>query len=292
VIWLGSCLGTNLPDLSGTQFIERLGKSSDYGDADRALLGTITEHMAPVLQARLQRDQQDQKRKQAEKELLDNRAQLKSLASELVPAEERERNRIAVHLHDDICQNLAYSKMKLQMVNAAFKDQTQLDEMAEVSNTLTRMMQDVRTLTFELSPPVLADLGLEPAVSHWLTEQVEQAHGIATEFTDDGQAKALGRDVQALLFRSVRELLTNVVKHSQASRVAVSIARAEDQILIRLEDDGIGFVPDEVAIGPETGGFGLFSVRERLSQMGGSLEIVSSPGQGCKSILRAPLQKS
>jgi len=226
---------------------------------------------------------------QAEQQIIENQTQLKSLASELVLAEERERNRIAVHLHDEISQNLAYAKMKLQMLNESLDSQAQIDEMAEICGNLTRMMQDVQTLTFELSTPVLTELGLEAAVAHWLTEQIQEKHGITTVFTDDGRAKPLEEDIRALLFRSVRELLTNTVKHSQAKQVRVSISRAEDQILIRLEDDGIGFAPDEVVVGQESGGFGLFSIRERLSQMGGSLEIDSSPGQGCRSILRAPL---
>jgi len=90
----------------------------------------------------------------------------------------------------------------------------------------------------------------------------------------------------------VRELLANVVKHSQAKRVEVSISQDQDQILIHLADNGIGFAPDEVVIGKDTGGFGLFSIRERLSQMGGSLEIYSQPGQGCTGVLRAPVQRS
>jgi PAS domain S-box-containing protein len=230
-------------------------------------------------------------RKQAEHQILVNRAQLKSLASELVLVEERERKRIAVHLHDDVCQNLAYSKMKLQVVNEVLDDHTQLADIADVSDTLTKIMQDIQSLTFELSPPILTEFGFEAAVSHWLTEQIEQKHGIVGEFTDDGQVKPLEDDIQALLFRSVCELLTNVVKHSQAKRVKVALSRAESQIFVRLEDDGIGFAPDKVVVGKGTGGFGLFSIRERLSQMGGSLEIDSRPGQGCKSLLRAPLQQ-
>ena len=84
-------------------------------------------------------------------------------------------------------------------------------------------------------------------------------------------------------------LRQNVVKHSKADQVEINISRAEDQILIRLEDDGIGFAPNEVVVGKGVGGFGLFSIHERLSHMGGSLEIDSSPGQGCRSLLRAPL---
>jgi PAS domain S-box-containing protein len=231
-------------------------------------------------------------RKKAERELLENQSQLKSLASELVLAEEQERKRLAVHLHDDVCQNLAYAKMKLQMLGAALEDETQLDDMTEVGDTLTRLMREVRTLTFELSTPVLTEFGLATAISHWLDEQIQGKHDITVAFVDDGQPKPLGEDVQALLFRSVRELLANVVKHSQAQCVTVSMGLEEDQILVCLEDNGIGFAPDEVVVGKATGGFGLFSIRERLSHMGGSLEIDSSPGQGCRSVLKAPLAQS
>ncbi|MFC1762406.1 PAS domain S-box protein [Planctomycetota bacterium] len=230
--------------------------------------------------------------KRAEQENLDNQIQLKSLASELVLAEERERNRIAVHLHDNVSQSLAYAKMKLQVVNAALDDQALIKDMTEVCDILTRMMQEVHSLTFELSTPVLTELGLEKAISHWLQEQIEQKHGIDTEFTDDGQTKPLDDDVQALLFRSVRELLANTVKHSKASMVWISISRVEGQILIRLEDDGIGFAPGKVVVGKDVGGFGIFSIRERLIHLGGSLEMDSSPGQGCRSVLKAPLQQS
>jgi PAS domain S-box-containing protein len=231
-------------------------------------------------------------RKEAEKQILENQGQLKSLASELILAEERERGRLAVHLHDEVCQNLAFSKMKLQMVKAKGGEQTQLDDMTDVIDNLSQTMKDVRSLTFELSSPILTEFGLVAAVPRWLKEQVEEKHGITTVFTDDGQSKPLGEDVQALLFRSIRELMANIVKHSQAKQVAIAISRTEDEIQIQVEDDGVGFAPDKVVIGKGSGGFGLFSIRERLSHMGGSLEIDSSPGQGCRSLLRAPLEQS
>ena len=231
-------------------------------------------------------------RKRVEQKLLDNRTQLKSLASELVLAEERERSRLAVHLHDNVCQNLAFSKMKLQMVNAKLGDHIQLDDMTEVTDTLSKMMADIRSLTFELSSPILAEFGFEGAVSNWLKEQIERKHGIETVFSEDGQAKPLTTDVRAMLFRSVRELLTNAVKYSEAPSLEVGIAREEDQVVITIEDNGIGFAPETVVISKESGGFGLFSIRERLDQLGGSLDIRSSPGQGCQCILHAPLQQT
>lgn len=228
-------------------------------------------------------------RKRAEQQVLNHQIQLKSLASELVLAEEQERTRIAEHLHDDICQTLAYAKMKLQVINASLEDQTKAEDLTDLCELLTSMMKDVRTLTFELSSPVLSEFGLEAAIRHWLKEQVQEKYDIKTEMTDDGQNKPLTEDVQALLFRSVRELLTNVIKHSQATKVKVRVGRDRDQIVISLQDDGIGFAPEKVVVGKGTGGFGLFSIRERLSQFGGALKIESEPGQGCGSVLRAPL---
>ena len=107
-------------------------------------------------------------RKRAELKIIEHQKQLKSLTSQLVLAEECERSRLAVHLHDDVCQNLAYTKMRLQMVSGALEDQAQMEDITEVCNTLTQLMQDVRTLTFELSSPLLIEFGLEAAISEWL----------------------------------------------------------------------------------------------------------------------------
>ncbi len=190
-------------------------------------------------------------------------------------------------LHDDVCQNLAYSKMKLQLVNGALEGQSGNKDLVEVCDILTKMLHEVRTLTFELSSPVLTEFGFEAAVANWLKEQIERKHGIHTVFGEDGQTKCLSQDVEAMLFRSVRELLTNVVKHAEARTVEVHITRDADEIVIAVEDNGIGFTPENIVTSKESGGYGLFSIRERL---GGRLDIHSSPGQGCKSVLRAPLQ--
>ena len=207
----------------------------------------------------------------------------------MVLAEERERQRIALCLHDDVCQSLAFVKMNLQIVNASLENQAHSRDVLAVCETLTQMMKEVRSLTFELSSPILSEFGLEAAVSNWLKEQIEQKHGMHTVFSEDGQDKPLSTDVQAMLFRSVREILTNTVKYSEARSVEVCIAREGNQVVILVEDNGIGFTPEAVVVSRESGGYGLFSIRERLDQLGGSLEIHSSPGNGCQSILRAPL---
>jgi len=147
-------------------------------------------------------------------------------------------------------------------------------------------------LTFDLSSPILYELGFEAAVAVWLTEEVEEKHNIATEFEKDKQVKPLDDDVRVLLFRDVRELLINVVKHAQAKKVKVSVRKAGNQIHVCVEDDGWGFDPAKIrATAVKKGGFGLFSIRQRLEELGGELEIESAPGQGTRATLIAPLKR-
>jgi signal transduction histidine kinase len=147
-------------------------------------------------------------------------------------------------------------------------------------------------LTFDLSFPILYELGFEAAVAAWLVDQIQEKHGITTEFEEDKQPKPLDDDVRVLLFRDVRELLINVVKHANAKKVKVSIRKVGSEMYVSVEDDGRGFDTKKVAAtAAKKGGFGLFSIRERLEQLGGHLEIESAPGCGTKATLIAPLKQ-
>ena len=231
-------------------------------------------------------------RKKVEGELLENRARLKSLASELSVAEERERRRLGGVLHDKVSQLLVIAKMKLEAIRQRIADGCVETGLDEVTDSLDQAIDDARTLTFDMSYPILYELGFEAAVAEWLADEVEGKHGIATEFEDDGQSKPMDSDVRAVLFRDVRELLFNVVRHSKANKVKVSVARAGEQIRVAVEDNGVGFDPDEVASAfSGSKAFGLFSIRERLGHIGGSLQIKSAAGCGCKVTLTAPLKK-
>jgi PAS domain S-box-containing protein len=231
-------------------------------------------------------------RKKAEEKLLDYQRQLKSLASELSLTEERERHRIATELHDRIGQALVISKLKLGLLRQSVSSGTIASIVDEVCSSLDRNIQAVRSLTFDLSSPILHEIGLEAAVGDLLTEQIEEKHNIESELVDDGKPKPLDDDVRILLFRGVQELLVNVVKHANAHKVKVSMLRADGNIHIIVEDDGIGFGATDVAtISTETGGFGLFSIRERLEQVGGRLVIESGSNCGAKITMVAPLKK-
>jgi PAS domain S-box-containing protein len=231
-------------------------------------------------------------RKKAEQQLLKDQAQLKSLASQLTLAEERERRRLAMELHDRIGQALVISKIKLEALRKSGYGKKLDKALDDVCNSLGQTIQDTRTLTFDLGNPILYELGLETAVSHWLTEQIQNKYKIETEFEDDGHPKPLDDDVRTLLFRDVRELLINVVKHAKASKVKVSVAKIDDRICISVEDNGKGFDAGKIAsISAKANGYGLFSIRHRLEQLGGHLEIESTPGCGCKVTMTAPLKQ-
>lgn len=226
------------------------------------------------------------KRKEAEEELLGYQKQLRSLASELSLAEERLRRKIAIDLHDNISQNLAISKMKLESAAADPNNPDLAASLGEVANLIGQTIEATRSLTFEMSPPVLYELGFEAAIG-WLANQTRQRFGIETEFINDRKHKPLDNDVRIVLFQAVRELLANVVKHSKADRVKISIQAAQGLIRITVEDNGVGFDVSRTGTG-----FGLFNIRERLDHIGGGIELSSKPGLGTKITLFAPLLKT
>jgi PAS domain S-box-containing protein len=231
--------------------------------------------------------------RKAEQKSLQYQSQLRSVASQLTVAEERERRRIATELHDRISQALTISKIKLDRLRHSMRAGEQARALEEVCNALGQAITEVRSLTFDLSSPILHELGLEAAIASWLAEQIESKHHIATEFNDDGKRKPLDDDVRALLFRNVRELLINIVKHAKANKVVVSVGKIGNEIHVTVADDGIGFEPAEaLAKAAREGKFGLFSVRERLEQLGGRLEIESKPAHGCKVTMTAPLKQA
>jgi PAS domain S-box-containing protein len=218
--------------------------------------------------------------------------QLRTLASELLFTEERERRRLGTDLHDSIGQALAISKLKLDALKTAVASLPLAQDLEEICGLLDGTIQQTRSLTFELSPPVLYELGLVPALES-LVEQVERRYNLRIHFMEDSRPKPVSEDLAVLLFRAVQELLVNVVKHANAQKARVAIVRDGDHIRIRVEDNGIGFDPGETDSHEDRARrFGLFSIRERLHHFGGRIEIESTPGRGTQVSLTAPLRQS
>jgi len=229
--------------------------------------------------------------RRAQRKLLAYQKRLRDLASEMSLTEERERKRLAVELHDQVTQNLILFKINLGELREKNLPVELIKPVNEIYKHLDQIVGDMRSLTFDLGSPTLYELGLEAAVREYLHEEIQQKHEIKTEFEDDAQPKPLDEDVCALLYRAVRELLINVVKHAQAQYVKVSIRKDNDNIRINVVDNGIGFKPPTDGLGSDkTAGFGLFSIRERLNYFGGSVEIESKPGEGTQVALVAPIK--
>ncbi len=222
------------------------------------------------------------KRKEAEKKLARIDEQLRALATELVVAEERERRQLAVDVHDDLAQTIALLKIKV----ATLRDSggVALDEsLKEIERLVGQASDTVSSLTFKLSPAVLYDLGLGPALE-WLVEDIQRRYGLHVTLEGDSEVMSFDQPVSITLFRAVRELLINVAKHSQVDKAAVRLRRNGRHFCITVEDEGIGFDPGAL----DSAHFGLFSIRERLRHMGGHVEICSATGQGTAVTISAP----
>ena len=220
-----------------------------------------------------------------------HKRQVRSMASHHTISEERERRKLAVYLHDNICQSLGVAKMKLDALRESGSSSDFMAPLDEVTQILKSTIQDVRSVMVDLSPPVLHELGFEAALE-WLAEQFHEQNKIPCGYENDDRPKPLDEDVRILLFQSVRELLINIIKHAQASRAKMSVLRKEGNIYVVVEDNGVGFKTSNYGSPMVVAsGFGFFSIRERLSSIGGHMEIKSWKGKGSRVTLVAPLKR-
>lgn len=214
--------------------------------------------------------------------------QLRDMTMALALAEERERARIAAVLHDGIGHLLAAAKMKLNLLGGGAGDPDAQRAVVAISAYLDEAMQGTRSLSMELSPPMLHELGLCAALE-WLCEHTQVRYGLKVVMNRHSGCRRIQAEVGMLLYRMVQELILNAAKHAQATTVQVSITCARRQVTIEVGDDGAGFDAARPPSLPGRGhGFGLLNIRERLHYLGGSLTVRSAPGRGCTVVLVAP----
>lgn len=227
-------------------------------------------------------------RKEAENEIRKNQKELRAMAAQLQLAEEQERRRIAQDLHDSIGQILSFSGRELKFLQKSVPEK-EAKAIEEIANQLDLAVTQARTLSFDLSPSILYDLGFEVAVED-LVDKFCREKGMNCSFKNSTQPKPLTDDVKVLLYRSIRELLINAAKYSKAEHVKVSIFRSSSDIYIKVEDNGCGF---DISIlndnSTKRKGFGIFSIHERLNHIGGKLNIESVKNRGTTAVIIAPL---
>jgi PAS domain S-box-containing protein len=231
-------------------------------------------------------------RKQTEQQIYEYQKQLKQMDSEILLAEEQERHRIAAGIHDDIGQRLAIIKFGLDSLQASELHDDVLSSLKRQSELISGAIEELRTFTFELSNPILYEIGVEAAIEAWMIDHIQNKCGIKCNFTTKGPKIDLTEEVRIILFQGVRELLTNIVKHAKADYAEVNIIRSDKNIQIFVEDNGIGLNASEALKRKKVKkGFGLFNLRERLDYLGGTLEIQNLSPKGTVAIIHVPLKQ-
>ncbi len=215
--------------------------------------------------------------------------QLRAAAGQLTLAEERERRRISQVLHDHLQQLLVGARLHLQYLLMRNKEEPLHQMLLKVEGLIVDSINTGRLLTAELSPMVLYQLGLGAGLN-WLGQWSEEKYGLKVQTDTEPEAEVEAEEVRVALYQSVRELLFNVTKHAQVKCARVHMDRLDNgTIRIEVSDEGIGFDPTKVRANEGTaGGFGLFSLRERLELLGAGLMIESQPGCGSRFIITVP----
>ena len=260
-----------------------------FDDAGKVIM--VVEHIRDVTVRKHAIEALRNARDELEARVRERTEQLTSLTAELSLAEERERRRIATELHDQVGQALIFSKIRLDSLSHGLSQESFSNLVGEISEYLNRSIDDIRSLTFQLSPPLLYEVGFEAAVE-WLGEEFQEKHGFQVEFEDDGSKKPLDEEASVALYQMVRELLANAARHAKAKKVWISVGNVSGKIKISVADDGIGFANlNGMLRKDKRNGFGLFNIRQRIEYLGGEFLIKSEIGQGTRATLLFPLKK-
>ncbi|MBT0666661.1 PAS domain S-box protein [Geobacter pelophilus] len=226
-------------------------------------------------------------RKRNERLILSHQEQLKLLADNLFHAEEMERKRISGDLHDMIGQSLILSKIRLKRLSEELEGRSAAALIDEIIKLTDESIQQVRSLIFQISPPLLYEVGLEAAVES-LGERFYHEHGLEVNVRTRYASLSLSEGLRVTLYQVLRELLLNVVKHVDARQVSVVFDKS-DSLTITVEDDGNGFNVEDVMSANKGSGYGLFNVRQKIERINGSIIIDSSLGRGTRVLLNVPL---
>lgn len=253
------------------------------------LAGAIKDTLERVA---LQRELEHQSQQLSEPthELAVRNRQIRTLASALTLAEQRERKRIAAILHDHVQQLLFGAQMRLHLLREDLPSDVNsevIDHATDATKFVEEAIEVTRTLSGGLSPPIPKEEGIGPALS-WLGRYMDKIHGLHVDVKASAEYFVESDELHILVVQWVHELLFNVVKHANVKEAEVSLSVDGDTYKIRVEDEGVGFEMGEV-VQPQWKpqlGYGLYSVRERVTLFGGHLDIDSHPGNGaCVTII-------
>ncbi len=280
----------------GSLYREKTGsKASEFGEKEDPNKSSSEERIVELLEENKVLQEEKAQCPMAEDALLmaieEKERQIRSMAFHHTVSEERLRRKLSSYLHSNICQSLGIVKMKLNSLIKSISPSNSRSSLEEVTQLVQSTIADVRSVIADLSPAVLHELGLEAGLE-WLSGQFHEQNDIPCTFENDHFSKPMKEETGVLLFYSIRDLLMNVANHARACSANIRVSRKKDKLHIVVEDDGVGFIPSDNGLPYwEEGKFGLFGIQERMSSIGGSMEIVSAKGKGTRVTLVAPLQR-
>lgn len=230
-------------------------------------------------------------RARAEATLRRSREELQQLSDGILAAREEERRRIARELHDDLGQRLSALKMDMAMLGADVDEGRDtaglLDEIGAINGVIDNTVASVRRIASDLRPALLDELGMIPAIE-WLADDFANRYGLAVSV--DGAEADVPAQTAIAMFRIVQEALSNVVRHADATTVHIQLTQSEGQLVLRVQDNGVGWDKVSSASGPRKS-LGLLGIRERARLLGGSFTIDSTPGKGFCLIVQIPHER-
>ena len=222
--------------------------------------------------------------------LQEHRGLLKKMSEQVLAAQEDERKRISRELHDETAQALTTLLIRLKILERSRTASEMRGQINELRELTAQTLEAVRKLAIELRPATLDDLGLIAALEAY-TDSYSSRNSVHVAFQAEGFDDRDGRlpsQIELVLYRVVQEALTNAAKHATPQEVRVDLARAQDEVVAAIEDDGTGFDVEEMMRSRERG-LGLFGMQERLALVGGQLVIDSAPGRGTRINARVPV---
>src|SRR5437870_5671620 len=222
--------------------------------------------------------------------LQEHRGLLKKMSEQVLAAQEDERKRISRELHDETAQALTTLLIRLKILERSRTASEMRGQINELRELTAQTLEAVRKLAIELRPATLDDLGLIAALEAY-TDSYSSRNSVHVAFHAEGFDDRDGRlpsQIELVLYRVVQEALTNAAKHATPQEVRVDLARAQDEVVAAIEDDGTGFDVEEMMRSRERG-LGLFGMQERLALVGGQLVIDSAPGRGTRINARVPV---
>ncbi|VGO12734.1 Oxygen sensor histidine kinase NreB [Pontiella desulfatans] len=225
--------------------------------------------------------------KNAHERDVEYQTRLKALAQDLVQVEDNERRQLAIVLHDDIGQMLAALNMKLTALKET-SERTRIDDLAQqVDVLLLRIMKTCKSLTWEISPTSLYETNIDAGIER-LAADLKTFFGLEVECHTAGMRIEADRATSALIFRCAKELLVNIAKHAGTNKAQIGVSQYGNKFHMVVSDQGSGLCPEDLEHGSGKG-FGLFSIRERLEHINGSMHVESDPGKGTKIMMVIPV---